>query len=283
MFTLSTLLLAETVLAQDAPVSPPTQARILQKNNLAMELSGAIAGANLGELKKLGTEKSMTNLKNFVDDKILDKKLGMMEKRLEEGLEKKLEGALSATSAATGPSMEDEEKMIADQVIDQDIEQTFTAAATGLSMEDEEKMMANQIIDQSVDPNVTDPKLIEVEKTLEHKISDTVIDTMAELKIKVAAGEKVSEEEEAQRLEQHITANVLAMFENLPEEKRAALEKAIKESFKKMLANGKRRSLQASFDFTQLLPIAQQAVSIATGPEFQSLFQNILGIFNGGR
>jgi len=71
----------------------------LRGNSLANELSGAIAGANLGELKKLRTEKSMSNLKNFVEDQILDKKLGMMEERLKEGIEQKLEGALSATKA----------------------------------------------------------------------------------------------------------------------------------------------------------------------------------------
>jgi hypothetical protein len=107
----------------------------------------------------------------------------------------------------------------------------------------------------------------------------------------------------------------LATFENVPEEKRAALEKAIKESFKQMLANGKRRSLQAnplnlgalidtSSQVLQLVsdsgaldtapPIVKQAAEIGLqvinnpavqnaiqdiGPLVQDLFKNLGGIF----
>jgi hypothetical protein len=66
-------------------------------------------------------------------------------------------------------------------------------------------------------------------------IADTVIDTVAELKKKAEAGEEVSIEEEQQKLGQHIIANVLPIFENEPEEERAALEKTIEGAYEKLL------------------------------------------------
>jgi len=242
MFTLSTLLLAETVLAQDAPVlPPPAQARIHRKDRLVTKLSHAVSAANFGELKKLRTDQSIAKFKNFVEDQYLNKKLDMMGERLEEGLEERLEEVL-------------EERL--EEVLEEKHEGglSATTAAPRLSIKEEEKMIADKIIDEDIDQHVTDPKLASVAKGVEHEIANTVVDNLEERIRRMNAGEEVSDEEENKKLVQEIVGNVMALVKDAPEEKKAELEKTLQKTFEKEVGKdiqdfstkeGKKRALQS--------------------------------------
>jgi len=286
MFALSTLLLAETVLAYELP--PPAQVRILKENDLAMKLSADIAGANLDELKILRTDQSMTQLNNYVENQYIDRKFDMVE----EGLEKKLEEAISATTATPKLSIKDEEKMIADQIIDRDIDQT-----------------------------IKDPKLASLAKAVEHEISNTVIDSLEERLSRTKSGEEVSDEVENKKLVKEIVDKIMTLVKDAPEEKKAELEIALQKTFEEEVGKdikgfytkeGKQRALQSVAGqvaglVSGFLPApaggivdvgVQVAETVANGPllnlfaglvdnltnsQLGSIGGNIFGAFFGGR
>jgi len=201
IFALSTLLLVETVAPQDETVLPPQpQAGNLRGGDLANKLSGAVADADLDELKTLRKDKSMNKFKQFVDDQLLNKKIEVIEERLEKEFEEKLNEYLSTT----------------------------TTTAPGLSVETEAKLVADELLDEAIDEANMDPKLAKVEKVVEHFIVNEVVDSLAERKKKAEAGEEVNEEEENKTLTLKITADIMGMLKDVPADQKVGIEETVK-------------------------------------------------------